>query len=184
MATESDDDISLTRRIAAAVDHAAESEFYRRFLPRLRAYGRRHLGDASSAEDLAQDVLLTVITNLREGRVRQPERIHGYVLSICRLCVADRLRGERRRRALLEQAAPWLTARTGSQRPAADVDADELARCLERLAPRERSAVIATFFAAEPPQSIAASLGTSLENVRVIRHRALRALHACLTEAG
>src|SRR5262245_29448157 len=53
-------DEALARRIAsggAGVD-AEEAELYRRFAPRVRLYGRRHLQDDTAADDLAQDVLL------------------------------------------------------------------------------------------------------------------------------
>jgi RNA polymerase sigma-70 factor, ECF subfamily len=43
--------------------------------------------------------------------------------------------------------------------------------------------VTLTFFADEPADGIARALGTTAGNVRVVRHRALGALRACL-EAG
>jgi RNA polymerase sigma-70 factor (ECF subfamily) len=52
-------DEALARRIAdggpGATD-AEEAELYRRFAPRVRLYGRRHLRDGAAADDLAQDV--------------------------------------------------------------------------------------------------------------------------------
>lgn len=127
---------------------------------------------------------MAVISNLRAGRVAAPARIHGYVLSTCRRSVARIRRDQGRRRELIEQAAPWL-ATVGSTEPEqSEVDLARLALCLDRLEVRARGAVIATFFAEESAPSIAASLGTTAGNVRVLRHRALRSLHTCMTESS
>jgi len=53
---------------------AAEDEICRRFAPRIRLYGLRHLRDAQAAADLVQDVLVRVIEALRGGRLREPDR--------------------------------------------------------------------------------------------------------------
>ena len=54
-------DEALARRIAGGLPgstDAEEAELYRRFAPRVRLYGRRHLQNDAAADDLAQDVLL------------------------------------------------------------------------------------------------------------------------------
>ena len=48
---------------------AAEAELYRRFAPRVRLYGLRHLRDEDEARDLSQQVMLLVIEKLEK-----PER--------------------------------------------------------------------------------------------------------------
>ena len=53
----------------------AASEPYRRFAPRVRLYGRRHLQNDAAADDLAQEVLLLTIERLHAGEVRRPEEI-------------------------------------------------------------------------------------------------------------
>ena len=47
-------DGELARAIGAGPSEAAESELYRRFAPRVRLYGLRHLRDEESARDLVQ----------------------------------------------------------------------------------------------------------------------------------
>jgi RNA polymerase sigma-70 factor (ECF subfamily) len=56
---------------------------------------------------------------------------------------------------------------------------DRLAGCLEALSERERSVVIAGFFEESP----CADLKVSPGNLRVIRHRALGKLRACMEAA-
>jgi RNA polymerase sigma-70 factor (ECF subfamily) len=74
---EAASDEALARRIAGGhggSTDAEEAELYRRFAPRVRLYGRRHLQNDAAAADLAQDVLLLTIERLRAGEVRRPEK--------------------------------------------------------------------------------------------------------------
>src|SRR4051812_6684722 len=96
-------DGDLARRIAARPDGGAqleEAELYRRFAPRVRLYGRRHLRDDAAAQDLAQEVLLVAIERLRAGGVRNPEEIGSFILSTARLTATARKRTDSRRTRL------------------------------------------------------------------------------------
>jgi hypothetical protein len=87
-ALETISDEALARTIAAgppAATAAEEAELYRRFAPRVRLYGRRHLQNETAAEDLAQDVLLLTIERLRAGEVQQPEDIGSFILGTSRM---------------------------------------------------------------------------------------------------
>jgi RNA polymerase sigma-70 factor (ECF subfamily) len=60
------------------------------------------------------------------------------------------------------------------------LDRERLAGCLERLAERERSVMLLSFFADKAADEVGAELGLSAGNVRVIRHRALGRLRECM----
>src|SRR6478752_3652606 len=88
-----DEDATLARRVAAArpgTATEAEAELVRRFAPRVRHFGLRHLRDEPGAADLVQQVMLTTIEQLRAGKLREPERIGSFVLGVCRMVVRDR----------------------------------------------------------------------------------------------
>jgi RNA polymerase sigma-70 factor (ECF subfamily) len=175
------DDGALARRITeagSAPDSAAESELCRRLAPRVRLYGLRHLRDRHGAADLVQNVLLMTLERLRAGRIREPERIGSFVLGSCRMTVLEMRRGTRRREALLERFGD-VAATFESSEPGL-LDGDRLARCLEALSERERSVVVLTFFADRNADDVGAELSISSGNVRVIRHRALSRLRACV----
>ena len=177
VATEIDDG-ALARRIAAGPDAAAEAELYRRLAPRVRLYGLRHLRDPHAAADLVQQVLLMTLERLRAGEVREPERIASFVLGASRMSVLEMRRGSRRRDALLEI---WTDKAEAVEAPEPlMLDPDRLARCLEELPERERSVVVQSFFADKAAEEVAAGLGISGGNVRVIRHRALGRLRECM----
>jgi RNA polymerase sigma-70 factor (ECF subfamily) len=60
------------------------------------------------------------------------------------------------------------------------VDVVPLTRCLARLEERSRLVVALSFQEGRSAEEVAARLGTTAGNVRVIRHRALAALRRCL----
>lgn len=175
------EDAELARRIAAAgarIDSTAESELYRRLAPRVRLYGLRHLRDPHAARDLMQQVLLMTLERLRAGQLREPERIASFVLGMCRMVVLEIRRGSRRREMLLANYGD-TAASVEAPEPLA-LDVDKLATCLQALAERERTVVVLTFFADKAGDEVAQELGLSAGNVRVIRHRALARLRACM----
>ena len=170
-------DAELAGRVRTG-DKAAEAELYRRLAPRVRLYGLRHLRDPAAADDLAQDVMMTTFDSLRAGRVREEERLASFVLGTCRRVVADLRRGGARRRRLLDRHGPDLEPAASSSEP--DLDLERLTRCLERLAARERTVVVLSFYAERASADIAAEMGLTAANVRVVRHRALGRLRGCL----
>jgi RNA polymerase sigma-70 factor, ECF subfamily len=171
-------DGELAARIAAGHDATvAEQELYRRFVARVRAFGRRHLRDDAEAGDFAQDVLLTVIEGVRAGRLREADSIGGYVFGTCRMLLLQWRRETRRDRSLGEALQHVISAEAA---PSVVVDKDQLAHCLELLPMRDRTVILLTFYADRDGDEIAAELRLSSSNVRVIRHRALARLESCL----
>jgi RNA polymerase sigma-70 factor, ECF subfamily len=175
------DDAALVHAIGAAApgaDGRAEAELYRRFAPRVRLYGLRHLRDPQAAADLAQQVLLMTIEKLRAGALREPEKLASFVLGMCRLVILDLRRGTVRRDALLRTYGDLEQV----TEPGALMELDErkLARCMEGLAERARSVLVLSFFADKSAAEVGRELGLTAENARVIRHRALLSLRECM----
>ena len=140
-------DGDLARAVAArdpASAAAAESELYRRFAPRVRWYGLRHLRDEDAARDLVQQVMLLAIEKLRGGLIRDADQIASFILGVSRTIATDLKRLERRRERLREAFMDADMATT----PVGDVQVDvgQLQRCLARLAARERVVVLLTFY--------------------------------------
>jgi RNA polymerase sigma-70 factor (ECF subfamily) len=174
-------DEALARRIAgnpAGSTDAEEGELYRRFSPRVRLYGRRHLRNDAAADDLAQEVLLLTIDRLHAGEVRRPEEIGSFILGTSRMMAHAEQRMARRREAL---AARFLepTVETSPSSIAA-LDAPRVAACLRGLAERDRLVLVLTFYADREAPRIAADLGVSPGAVRAIRHRAMARLRDCV----
>ncbi len=157
----------------------AETEICARFAPRIRVFARRHLRDAHAADDFTQEILLAVIQAVRAGRIEQPERMGAFVLGVCRMMLRDSRRSARRREELVERFGADLVAEAA---PPAEppLDTKRLEHCMAKLAETERAVLALTFYADRAAPEIAAELGISAGNVRVVRHRALTRLTACV----
>jgi RNA polymerase sigma-70 factor (ECF subfamily) len=174
-------DADLARSIMAAAPGTAseaEGELYTRLAPRVRLYGLRHLRDAQAAADLVQHVLLMTIEHLRDGKIREPERLPSYVLGMSRMVVLDLKRRGLRRERVLRQFADDLPGVNPDASPT--FETRRLTDCLAGLSERERSVLVLTFHADRTALEVARDLGLTATNVRVIRHRALTRLRACL----
>lgn len=179
-------DEALARRIAGGrpgSTAAEEAELYRRFAPRVRLYGRRHLRNDAAAEDLAQDVLLLAIERLHAGEVQKPEQIGSFILGASRMMAHGERRVTRRREALAARFMPAAAETAPLSLTALDVP--RMAACLRALAERDRLVVLLTYYAEREAPRIAEDLGVSPGAVRAIRHRALARLRDCvLGETG
>lgn len=177
------EDGDLGRRIAAAGadrDAAAEAELCRRFAPRIRLYGLRHLRSEAAAADLVQDVLILTLEKLRAGAVREFDKLASFILGTCRQTVIDGRRGGIRRERILETFAPTMDFASEDSDTA--LDSSRLEHCLQLLPERERSVLVMTFYDDRPADEVGKSLGLSAGNVRVIRHRGIERLRRCVEE--
>src|SRR5579863_1335446 len=129
-------DADLVRQIALN-DREAEAELFRRMAPRIRLYGLRHLRDEHAADDLVQQVLITVLEALRAARLREPDRLTSFVLGTCRMTVLDLRRNRQRQERLLEQFGNDALAPVPPPMPR--LDQQRLAQCVQRLKERERA---------------------------------------------
>lgn len=173
----------VARQIAAGVDAAAaEAELCRRFWRRARLYGLKHLRDVTKAEDLAQQVMEIVLRALRDRREIDLDRIEHYMLGVCRNTALAMLRHDRRDSALhgrLEgqpSPAPFEPPWTG-------LALERLEQCCGQLPQDQQAAVLMSFVHWRTSAEIAAALGTTAGNVRVLRHRALETLRECMEGA-
>jgi RNA polymerase sigma-70 factor, ECF subfamily len=167
---------------ASRGERQAEADLVRAFAPVVRAFARRRLRGADAVEEFAQDVLLTLLEALREGRVEQADRVGGFVLGICRNLAFDRARNRERRDAL------WQTY--GAALESVSVDAVEtehyelahLEDCLSQLSKRARDVVRLGYVEAQGHDEVAAALEITPQNARVLRHRTLASLRECMSK--
>jgi len=154
-----------------------EAELYRRFAPRVRLFGLRHLREEAAAQDLVQQVFVITLERLRRGEVRNPDAIGSFILGTTRAIAGAQRKIERRRRGLHET----FDDRTGFTMPQAEtLDLPRVERCLETLAPRDRMILILTFYAENYAADVGAELHLARAAVRVARHRALARLRDCV----
>lgn len=121
-----------------------------------------------------------MIERLRAGALREPGKLASFVFGICRMVLLELRRGQARRDRLLETYGEALLP---PEPPPPDLDHERLAHCLARLPERERTVLLLTFYDDMTAEMLARELDLTPANVRVIRHRGLERLRACVTGA-
>lgn len=171
-------DDELARAIGAGGDagRSCEAELCRRFAPRIRLYGLRHLRDDDRARELVQTVLLGVLEAARAGRIDDPGKLDRFVLGTCRNAVLRMRDVDARGQRLADAAVDAAVA----AEPVEIIDRRALVRCLDALDARAKKVVVMTFHGDRSADEIGAALAMAAGAVRVVRHRALAALRRCL----
>ena len=96
--TESSGDADRWRDLADRVrqgDSSAEEELSAHFRPRILAMAVVRLRDVEAARDIAQEALLAVLLALREGKLREPEKLPAFVSGTTRNLVNNLFRSLR-----------------------------------------------------------------------------------------
>lgn len=174
------EDAALVHAIATATDRAraAETELCRRFAPRIRLYGLRHMRNEQAAADLIQQVLMIALERLRRGELREADMLPSFILGTCRMVVLDWQRNHSRRERLLRTYADDVPMADGQVLPR--LDHERLRGCLEALPERERAVIAMSFYGDKSADEVARETALSVANVRVIRHRSLERLRECM----
>ena len=162
-------------------------ELAERFWDRIRHFACRRLGDATQAEDVAQETLRRVATALSAGGVDNLEALPGFVFQTARHICQQHQRS-------LGREARALARLHGGRPSAADPDAltllitDErrhaVRAALERLPADEQDLLRRIYYHEEDVAAIAAHLGVTPGALRVRKHRLLKGLRELLREAG
>jgi RNA polymerase sigma-70 factor (ECF subfamily) len=173
-------DAELAWQIADAGEFAAaaESALFRRYAARIALYGRKHLGSAAEAEDLAQQVMLRVLEAIRRGRVEDTARLSSFIFGTCRHVSWDMRRSDQRQRKIAREAALLSFAVDAPEVSSSDVV--RLFGCMGKLPEREAAVLRMSFMDDRESEDIAQRLGLSSGNVRVIRCRALAKVTECM----
>jgi RNA polymerase sigma-70 factor (ECF subfamily) len=172
----------LVRRVQAG-DPAAESELVSRFSRGLLLMLRRLVQNPALADDVHQETFALVIAKIRNGEVREPERLAGFIRSMARnVFIADR-RKEARYRSLDDgreegesaRPEPALADRTPAalDRVLAQEEARQVRRLLDELRyDRDRQLLLRFYLSDEAKEEICADLGVEPERFHQVLFRA------------
>lgn len=174
-----DTDEDLIERIGRG-DMAAVSQLVARKLPRIQSLARRMLGDASEAEDVAQETLVRTWKQAKSwvpGRARIDTWMHRVALNLC----YDRLR--RRRDSVSTEDIEIADTRDSA--PVQMEQAQAAARlqaAIAALPERQRTAIALSYYQELSNIEGAAVMGVSVEALESLLSRARRSLRATLAE--
>ena len=150
---------------------SAEAELVRLFADRVMFLALARTRDPEAARDLKQDVMLVVVRALRNGQLREAERLGAFVYGIARNLINNYLRSRSRAREDPIDAAFDLA----STPDAVDTDRRDLVRrVLGTLESTDRRILLLTLVEGLKPGEIAARLGLTAEVVRTRKSRALK----------
>lgn len=167
-----DQQCTLADRIRQG-EPSAEEEFVRLFRDRIAFVARMRTHDASLTEDLTQEVLLAVVVALRDGQLREPNRLAAFVYGTARNVINNHLRS--RSRVPREDPLDDGDHPTRVHDPLEDADRQALVRrALTSLDKTDRHILLLTLVNGLKPGDIASRLGLTPEVVRAHKSRALK----------
>jgi RNA polymerase sigma-70 factor (ECF subfamily) len=144
-----------------AGERAAFEQLFEIYQPRLKYYVRRLDGNVAGADDILQDIWLTVFKKIR--KLKDAQSFTVWLYRIARNKVYDGFRRKERFAELPEDEVPVLD----SPEPVFDAnDAERLHNALNKLKPYHREVLTLCFVERMPYQSIADIVGCSIGTVR------------------
>jgi RNA polymerase sigma-70 factor (ECF subfamily) len=168
------DTAGLVRRIQDRAP-GAEDELVQRYTRGIDAILARTIHDRSSAEDIRQETLGVVIEKIRNGELREAERLSGFVCNTARNLAIEYFRRQARGRPVnLEDAGPLPEP---APSPLDRFLRDEQARLARKVlgemeTKRYREVLYRFYIAEEPKESICRRLGLTSLNFNRILNRA------------
>jgi|RhiMethySRZTD1v2_1073278.scaffolds.fasta_scaffold1275374_2 RNA polymerase sigma factor (sigma-70 family) len=154
-------------------DPSAEDELVRVFRSRVLVMMRIRTQEPDAADDLCQDVLIAVLRALRQGQLRDTERLGAFVHGIARNMANNYLR-TRRRQVVVDELSESIQA-AGWNDPVESAERRQLViRALSSVSQEDRRILTLTLVEGLKPGEIAQRLGLNDEVVRTRKSRALR----------
>lgn len=155
---------ALIVAVAASRDRTAFATLFGHFAPRVKAWLMRQGTNAAQAEDLAQEVLLTV---WRKAALFDPAKASAstWIFTIARNLRIDAIRRERRPELDPDDFAPEPAPDPDSAIALADGEA-RLRDAMVALPPDQVAVIQASFFADKPHSQIASEMGIPLGTVK------------------
>jgi RNA polymerase sigma-70 factor (ECF subfamily) len=149
------DDAELVRRVVAG-DAAAAGEVYDRYANLVRAVLLDATASVSDANELVQEVFLKALSQI--GRLRQPEKLCGWLVGIARRQGAEyrRLKARERRRI-----TPLISDPPESRPETLDEEVILVRQAISELPERERLAIHIHYLSGEPAEAARSVLGMS-----------------------
>ena len=164
-----------------------ERDLASRYGQRLRIFAARRIGDASAAEDIAQESLTRVVDALRNDQIENIDALPGFVFSTARNICLHWVRSVSREQGALQRLHQEpATTRPISGDPLSALIREErrsqVRAALATLGDDDRALLAMLYYEGLDSDEAAERLGASQPTVRVRKHRALRRLAQSLGE--
>lgn len=144
----------------------------------VRLIALRRLGDASAADDIAQEAITRAISSLATGRAEPIADLGAFVYGIARHLIADLHRGAGRTVALEEIVEPAESRPGALDLAVANEERQQVRDALNELSAADRDLLRQFYSDGREAEEIASRLGTTVVNIRKRKSRLLERLRA------
>ena len=169
-------DESYVERLQAG-DFRTQEHFVAYFTELIQLKLRSRLNSLQAIEDVRQETFTRVFAALRDGKIRQPDRLGAFVNSICNNILLEHYRGSSRDDSLDDDEQPEI--------PATNVDvlgaiankqmAEKIREILDEMPERDRRLLREVFLEERDKDAVCSDFGVDREYLRVLLHRAKQA---------
>lgn len=166
-------DESYVQRLQAG-DFRTQEHFVSYFSELIQLKLRSRLNSQQAIDDVRQETFTRVFAALRDGKIRQPERLGAFVNSMCNNVLLEHYRSSSRADSLDDEQQPEL--------PAANVDVlgaiavkqmgEKVREILEEMPERDRRLLRDIFLEERDKDEVCGDFGVDREYLRVLLHRA------------
>ncbi|HWS27757.1 MAG TPA: sigma-70 family RNA polymerase sigma factor [Xanthomonadales bacterium] len=155
-------------------DRAAEAALITRMLPAIRVMIRRRgIRAWSDVDDLAQDAVADLLVALREGRLREQEKVAAFVAGLVRNICSDQYQRQQRLVPLETEPASGDPMDLPPERAAHEQKWSQVMRAIGALTmPRDRDILIAFYFRGEEKAEICSHFRLDPAQFDRVIHRA------------
>lgn len=166
----------LVERIRAG-DRHAEEEFVQRYARGVSVIVRRTCSDRFAVDDLCQDALSTALQKIRDGALREPERLSGFVASLARNLAIQHGRRRIAHRTSTTETETAEAVQDGSDGPLQQLiraeDAGMVRQVLDELpSARDREILLRYYIHEQDRDEICRTLGLTREHFARVLFRA------------
>ena len=173
------EDYELLRGYVTDRSQDAFRRLVERHLPMVHATAWRIAGDTHSADEIAQNVFVTLAQ--KASSIRPPQRIGGWLYTTARNLAMHAVRAEQRRRQREQTAVTMQTLTPNSE---TGPSFDELEPAMEQLAGEERDVLVLRYLENRSLREVGLELGVSEDAARMRVHRALDQLREVFGRRG
>ena len=166
-------DESYVERLHAG-DFRTQEHFVAYFSELIQLKLRSRLNSPQAIEDVRQETFTRVFSALRQGKIRQPERLGAFVNSMCNNVLLEHYRGASRTDSLDDEEQPEI--------PAANVDIlgalaaqqmrEKIGQILDEMPERDRRLLREIFLEERDKDAVCTDFGVDRDYLRVLLHRA------------
>ena len=161
----------LAARIRAG-SHEAEEELFQRYRRGVSVIINHYFRNPTDTEELVQETFMIAVKKIRQGDIREPEKLSGFVCGIARTLAQVRFRKSQKERLTdIDEIAPAADPKHGPLEQLLLKEQAEIVRQVigELRMERDRQVITRFYLIDEERESICASLGlTSVHFNRVI----------------